>query len=401
MVEPRSSTSSSDRSGWFPWAAAVAVVSVLILDALLLGGSGPWGMILSHVPITNPSSHITARERAWLAEGSPPGQKVAVVLGTSRGMAGFSEPFLEEQVPNLDVVKLARPGHLPFQTRSLIEDLVDAKPDVVVFPLSEFNTHRPIRIEPVAGRGTANVRAIVNLLTAAGPGFAWENRTTVLRLFGAATLNGYRFREVLGLAGLYRLRRFTRQDFGRRDEGGLEPHAVRPFQAGREPIAFWEEAMAPMPEEQLQEISRQFGGPLGPTVRTHQTPMVREITAGSHGPIQYALVRQGVDRLLEAGIEVVIVETPLHSVSAELYDVGLRTEFLELARELSDKPGVTFVSLDESGPFVDEDFGDILHLGDLGQDKLSRAVLPALRASLAGSSADSTGAPAAPAAPGH
>ena len=110
-------------------------------------------------------------------------------------------------------------------------------------------------------------------------------------------------------------------------------------------------------------------------MRSLQIPMVREITPGAHVAILDQLVRRSVERLVEAGIEVVIVETPLHPVSAELYDVGLRASFLALARELDAMAGVTFLSLEDTGPFLPEDFGDLLHLGATGQAKLSGALL--------------------------
>lgn len=375
MVELRSSTSSSEGLGRFPWAALLALLAVVLFDAMLLGPMGPWPEILQRVGITNPASHFTARERVWLSSGSPAGKKAVIVLGTSRGMAGFSEPTMERENADLDVVKLARPGHLPFQMRSLIEELVVAKPNVVVLPISEFDTHRPIRIEPVAGRGTANFGAIVELLNAAGPGFVWSNRTTILRLFLASRLNGYRFRELLGLAGLSDLRRFERRGSSGPGARPMTLGGAPDVAAGQEPIAFWDGAVAPISEERLDTIAQQFDGPLGATVGTLQIPMIREITAGTHVPIQDQLIRSGVERLRDAGIEVVIVETPLHPVAAELYDTGLRSGFLELARELDAIPGVGFVSLDETGPFGDSDFGDLLHLNAAGQARLSEALL--------------------------
>ncbi len=345
----------------------------MILDVAVLGYGGPWRRILQRVGLTNPASHITARERVWLANGSPEGKKVAVVLGTSRGMAGFSEPLIERETVGWDVVKLARPGHLAFQTRSLIEELVDAKPDVVVLPISEFDTHRPVRIEPVSGRATANMGAIVDLVRAGGPEFAWTNRSTLLRLLAASSFRTYRFRELLGLAGVHDLRRFPREGYDERAKGvGLL--------TGPDSIAFWDGEELPVSEERLEAIAREFQGPLAPTVRTLQIPMVREITAGTHAPIQSHLIRRGVERLQEAGIEVVIVETPLHPATRELYDSGLRAEFLELANGLDEMPGVTFLSLDEVGPFGAEDFGDVLHLGRSGQERISRAILPNLAA---------------------
>jgi hypothetical protein len=98
------------------------------------------------------------------------------------------------------------------------------------------------------------------------------------------------------------------------------------------------------------------------------------------------LIRRSVERLEGSGIEVVLVEAPLHPSTADLYDTALRQDFLAFAESLVCELGATFVPLEAMAPFHAEDFADLNHFSIRGSRdgarKLSEGMVAGLRAAM-------------------
>ena len=91
------------------------------------------------------------------------------------------------------------------------------------------------------------------------------------------------------------------------------------------------------------------------------------------------LVRRAVERLRAAGADVILVEAPLSPMAAEYYDATIREEFVAFARDLARDPGVHFVPLERSPRYPEEELIDLVHLKPAGAQKLTAAILGALR----------------------
>jgi hypothetical protein len=259
----------------------------------------------------------------------------------------------------------------PFVTLSLVDESIDAGADVVVLLLSQFDTHRPLRIEPIPGKSSASLVAIGDLVEAAGPRFAWRIRETLYRIVAASVLNSYRFRDLLGRTGLNETREFALED----------RLSSRGFALMRGPAALGQprkQALSPAEREQLLQK-------LSPELRKRarrQFAWFSETRRGEHARVQMALVRRTVERLRGAGVEVFIVECPLHPLAAEIEEPGSREEFSALATALAAETGAHFLPLEAMPPYLSTDFNDLLHLGPTGADRLTNAVVSILRETL-------------------
>ncbi len=109
---------------------------------------------------------------------------------------------------------------------------------------------------------------------------------------------------------------------------------------------------------------------------------VAEITPGEHAELKRAFITRTVELLRAAGVEVIVVEGPLHPDAAELYDVRLREDFLAFMQRLTHEHGVRFTPLEELPHFEAKDFKDLLHVAPSGTLKLTGAILRALRPAL-------------------
>ena len=99
--------------------------------------------------------------------------------------------------------------------------------------------------------------------------------------------------------------------------------------------------------------------------------MISTIGPGDQVPMQRFLVKRAVMRLRETGIDVILIEMPIHPEAASLAPLRLRKRFLNFATNLSQKTGMIFVPLEEMPTFTAEDFADPIHLGRLGSAKLT------------------------------
>lgn len=366
----RSSTSSSDRwplaaASSLPLAALLAAALLLAADAALLGPWGAWQWL------SDRDGEERAKCRLELARvrEAPPGAPRAFVIGTSRVQEGFDVERARRELPGVALGKLGQPRFEPFVIRQLVDDLLAARADSAVILLSDFDTHRPLRLEPVPDPGTASLGALVDLLRLTGARFAIEQRTTLYRLLACSALYAYRYRTILTTAGFGKLRTFRFDErFGRRERGD-------PFR----PIALWggeRHAVAPAAKRSTFDLFP----PLMPSFMGRvQAGTIGEMSRGPHVRVQQALVRSAIEHLSRAGVRVAIVEAPLHPAAADLAEPGLRAEFLAFVRSLEADFGIGFVPLESAGAWAESDFVDLVHVGPEGAAKLTGSLIAGLR----------------------
>ncbi len=358
-----SSTSSSRR---WPWAALLAVALLFASDAAVLG---PWG-VWEWLAARDPEQRALNRLALARVREAPSGDPRAFVVGTSRVQEGFDAALARRELPGVAIGKLGQPRFEPFVIRQLADDLRAARASAVVILLSEFDTHRPLRLEPVPDPGTASLAALVDLLRATGPRFAIAQRTALYRLVACSVLDAYRYRPILHTAGLGRFREFRFDErFGRGERGD-------PFR----PIALWGGTRHVVAEAARRSTFDLFPPAIGSFMGRMQAGTVGEITRGPHVAVQQALIRRSVEVLLGGGARVAIVEAPLHPAAADLYEPALRQEFLAFARSLQAELGIAFLPLESFEPYAESDFADLVHVGPEGVRKLTRSLVAGLRA---------------------
>jgi len=349
----------------------VAVAVILAADAWLLGPDGPWQAFVSADPNSVVPARVALRDLRRAEAGRP---RVAVV-GTSMVIDGFDPEVAKRGLPGVYFAKLGHPRFEPFVLLQLVPELIAAKVDAVVLILSELDTHRPVRLEPVPGSSGASLAAVVELLRLTGPRFAVENRTTLYRLLASSALRLYRYRVDLEKLVPARLRAFATDDrFG---------HAPRPDPF--RPIAMWDGRHNAVPISAQRHTFDLFPPQMDQFTARIQAGTVQEITPGRHAEVQQALLRRVVSELREAGIEVVIVQGLMHPASQDYYDPARREEFLRFAASLESELGARFVPASALEPLAESDYYDLIHVNHAGAAKMTRGILAGLaRAGMAG-----------------
>lgn len=365
MAAP-SSTSSSERRR-LPWGGLLAVVLVVLVDTLGFGRFAPWEALREHVSRTNYMEIGVATDRLYfeMLRDLPEDTRSVALLGTSR--AGRGLPTFElakNALEGAEFLRFCHAGLSPFELHALVMELAKTPPDAAVFLLSEFETHRPLRLQTVLGAGS--VSALSDLVELAGAAFAFEHRDAFLGLSLASGLNAYRYRAIWSAAGLVTWRRFLPAHLDRKRDQLSAPVLM----AGERPLSL------NIRETQLQlaEIFPQASGAL---LRA-QLKQLRGISLGPHAELQMELTRRSVEALLAAGSRVLIVEGPLYPPADVFFAEEPREEFRRFARELEALPGVEVVWLSESGPFRAPVFGDLTHLDEPGARQLAASVHPRL-----------------------
>lgn len=369
----RSSTSSSELGpkppkGWrrWPWAGLTALLLVLAVDQLGLGLHGPWKRLESLVPPQAGMERGLVRDRLALrtmAENDDP-QRL-LVIGSSRVQKGFLSSKLRQAFGDQAAVyRFAHPGMEAFETRALVEELGVRRGDVVLFLWSEFDTHRPLIAS--AATSPASWRSTVELARRVGWRQTWQERQAFLRLLLADGLATYRYRPVLGQAGLWSLRRFP----GRQGK----PPAI----AGPRPLIDNQASRRPIDKERGVERAQRFLPDVGPRALWAQIGQCNQIAAGPHVAVNMALRRSTLELLRQAGAEVVIVEGPVHPVARTFYDPGLRQETVEFLDRQRRDLGVHLVLAEQIGELGPGHFSDLTHVNERGCRRLLRPLRPLL-----------------------
>jgi hypothetical protein len=368
-----SSTSSSEhprrRGRWarLPWAGLIALLLLLAADRVVFGTSGAW----EYLRPDDPNSAAWWRIELKRLVAQPPEQPRLVVVGTSRVIDGFDVELARRLLPGAAIAKLGYPRFEPFALLALVPEIVASGADAVCLIASAQDTHRPLRLEPVPGSSTASLAAVWELLRVTDWRFAVANRTALYRLVGTSALRLYRYRPDVRLTGLDTWGRFR-----------LDPERIpdtHPREDPFRPVALWgaeRHAVAPAALRSTFDLFPPLSDPWNARI---QSGIVQEITRGPHVEVQMALLRRAVEKLREAGIEVVILEGVMHPAARDLYDTSIRGEFLVFARELARDTGAHFVSTREMPLFAESDFYDLVHTNHRGAVKLTRSMLRAVR----------------------
>ena len=377
MVGNRLSTSSSS-AGSPPLAALMALFVGLLIDATAFNVPAFWRNVSVPENLYNLLELGVVRDRRELLDAdewvhSKPGEseRPVFVVGSSRVEHGFKV----DAVPKLGLsrerlVKLAHPQFFPFEMRAAAERIASYQPAVVVLALSELETHSPIDLQPGASFG--DVRAVIDLVRAMGPGFAFEHRKPLTRIALMSWFDTYHYRGVLEKAGLGNFRSFR--------------SARRPLEAFLSSVGSNEEVEDSGDEASIAdivaELDRDFPGP-GSIADRLQFATIRSIALGEHAQANLALTRRTVEILIRAGSRVVLVEPPIYPRARALYDAGAREEFVRFARTLSEHESVTFVSLDQNSEYALQDFNDLTHLNRQGANTFTLALLEVIADELA------------------
>ena len=360
--------------GRIPWAGLLAVLIVLLLDRTLLGPSGAWDwnlMRAEKLTFRSIYAGVLADRRALKAARAIDAAETKVfVVGSSRADQAFLAVLAEAAMPESHFFKLTHTLMDPFATRATVGELLAAGADVVVLPLSEIETHRPLRIEPLPATSVADPWTAIELGRAAGLRFSWDNRSSFQRILVAKLLNGYRFRDVVGRALLNPLRDFDPPErlLGRRmPEMRGDAVMGNPMRGNLEREVIWQLASQLPPR--LERKSRQL-------------PWFAEVQRGLHAKLQMDLVASTVDALVEAGVRVVVLDCPSHPIGASVQQEGARERFVEFAQGLVRPGSVRLIMRDELPALRDEHFRDLLHLSQSGATIATGHIVEAVRALL-------------------
>ncbi len=381
-MDSRSSTSSSDPEADRTWpreggpqtarqarraltAWILALVALVAIDRLLLGDGGPWEAIRQRIHRSHRFEWGIADDRLQMQRlrAAPPAQRRVLVVGSSQARAGFVIEHLSEPPPaTVAFGKIAHGGLNTFEIRSMVGDVLDLDPDVVVLFLSPLDLNSRLQVLPQAS--FASWSALLDLIRETGAGFSFRRRQTLYRLLAANLLNSYRYRQVLDRAFAGKLRRTALDPASELDRLVVKESTPRHLTRER--------------KNRLQaQLKAQFPD-LDPAWVTFSFHRIYNLTRGQHSRIQQRFVRRSVRRLTQAGVEVVIVEAPLHPLAAEIHELTIREDFLGFAASLERDFGLRSVLLESSGPFAADDFWDPVHVNEPGAVKLTRATLSAV-----------------------
>ncbi len=362
-----SSTSSSNRSlRRLPWAGLLFLALLLAIDRLAFGVTGTWAALSARDPYGVATSRLAMQE----IRREPLDKPRVLAVGPSRMFEGFSRQIASRRMPGVAFAKLTHPRFGAFVIRALVDDLLAMRPHAVVFLWSEIDTNRPLRLEPVPGSSAASLAAVWDLLRWTDLRFAIDNRTTFYRLVASSAFDAYRYRKALGDAGLGDTRSFT-------IDARLKP--PRPFPRIFGKIVLQGAEPKPVSRAERERIIESFGPEANRRFVDLSIDFAAEITPGEHADLKRAFITRTVELLRGAGVEVIVVEGPLHPLAAELYDVRLREDFLAFMQRLTREHGVRFTPLEKLPRFEAEDFKDLLHVRASGTLKITGAILKALR----------------------
>lgn len=373
MAVSPSSTSSSDRSraGW-PLAGALALLLFFAADRLVFDWVPLWEAVVQRIP--GRSMHASGAAKARLALSRArrldPDLPTSFVLGSSRTIYGYTP----ERVPPADrppgeVFELSHPQLFGFEMLAYADELVEIGPTSVVFLVSEFDTHRPLEL--MTGSACASLSAVAFLARALPRDVREAQQQMLIRLSLESLVQSYRYRSILGAAGLDRVRTFELDPRYGRFSRGHVVEIIGPGQKSR-----------PSPE-QVQSIVDALGG--GNSKRGRRAyfkshHLLTPITRGQHAELQMSLLREAVSRLRSAEVEVIVVEAPVSPLAPGLYDTTIRQDYLDFVASLERDHGIHFVALDPDRPYLRSEFGDLVHLGASGAERLTRTVNQAIRA---------------------
>ncbi len=396
----------------FPTAGLLSVVLVLAFDRLALSPQGPWEWIGARLGGEPLETGVVADRLELRRAESFDGRPLVVIAGSSRVQAGVEPGLLAAgELPEANFLRLAHPGITPLILRTMTDTILAREPALVVLLVSEFDTHHPLLLVPKASFG--GLGAVVDLVRATGPAFAFERRTDVLRFTLAGLLASYRYRSVLDAAFGERWTDFSAYDpryvaaiqptwFGgnpqfdrewqsalmrlapaERDAffEGLEAARVADEAFGSEaPGPYdrpdWSRAEAPfLIDEDFERAMVALDGELGSRMPYTIYAHLRDLALADYARVQKALVARTVETLVAGGTRVLLVDGPVHPGAAAFFDPAVRADFLAFARELARDAQVELLESEELETFAKWQFKDLSHLNRSGARQLTGAIL--------------------------
>ena len=375
-----------------PWAALIALGIVVYVDRTSVADRERWMDIRNRLEaLPEPVVRVEigkakdVLQLGNLAE-TPPELRRLVVLGNSRARVGLNLRDLEDV--DIQLAKLAHAAVSPYVMRTMARDIAAAQPDLVVLMLSEIDTHRPVELVPSACFQSPD--ALWQLLRTE-PSLLWKQRQKLEQVTIGTVLQSYLNGDVLDRSYLNDFREIRTQEpeagtgasGGKKKPKGRRNRPVPRKQlevesenARYRPRRIEERDIEPPPIENLDEIRAEFEKFFKrKRVRNSTLNIGYAIQKGAHVQTQMGLIEKTIEILTQAGSKILIVEGPLNPLTNLLYDEeSTRAEFLSFVDEMKEKHGVHFQRLEETGPFVEKDFTDLLHLKGTSARKLSAKV---------------------------
>ncbi len=351
----------------FPWAGALALVVLLVVvEWGLLGPSGPWAWLRTQLPAVDPLERGLIDDRLALqrAAGLDAATPRVVLVGTSRTNAAFQPELIDGALtPPIDFLEMTHTRVFPHELRSMIDDVIAAKPDVVLTVLSELEFFTPLKIVPLATGGSLS--GLLELGMATGPTFVLENRQAFYRMLTVVFSDAYRYRGVLAKTIFDPWRRFPMPQGQASSQAQTWPDLM----ADGEPMP-----LDPAAEARIADALREFYGSKDQIVDM-QVQQLRSMRDGRHAQIKRDMMDRCIELLLAEGIEVVIVEGSVHPDSLALFDAAEgRKSFTAWANSAAELPGVHFLPIEQFGEFEPLDFRDLTHLNKRGATKFTLAL---------------------------
>ncbi|MCB9898520.1 MAG: hypothetical protein H6825_10990 [Planctomycetes bacterium] len=365
-----SSVHEGERTGFarWPWGGLVALVLVLLFDKLVFGIHGPWERIAAMLPQESTAALELGLARDRLeqraAAEAPHDEPRVVLVGTSRTDAAFQPDTIPQELwPPIRFYEQTHARVFPHELRSMIDEVIGYEPDLVVTLLSEFELTVPLRLVPQATGGSFS--ALFELMRLTGPEFSFEHRLEFLRMAACGGLDGYRYRDVVGKAGLTALRRFPSTHL-HATEGMVWPEVptdTRPM------------PMDPAAEQEALDALYAFYAGKEFAVRV-EFQQIRSMRPGMHADINMAIMERNFELLREAGAEVLVIEGVDNPRTYALYDyAACRPIFLDFMQRMQREHGVRFIPREELPPLDEIDFRDLTHSGKLGAQKYTAVIM--------------------------
>lgn len=355
------------RRGGVPAAGLAALVLVLLLDRWGLSREATWAWFDAQQPLSSGMAPGLVLDRIDLIHmerliTAAPGHAKVAVVGTSRARRGLQNEAISPVVGGrTHVYKLAHAGMQPLEVAALTDDLLAVDVDLVVLPLSAFDTHRPLRLDPVTAPGSA--AALAALVRAGGWPLVRAESDALLQLGLACLLESYRYREVFRDVGAERF--FGLQQLGRRLALANRP--------GADDSPVYRRALA-LVAERWPELSA--------NTRRAGLDQILSMQDGPHVAVQRGLLAWAVRRLADADVDVMILEMPLAPLAGRFHDAGLDDRFSAFAEKLAQHERVEFLPGPRLGVFTAADFVDLTHLGDEAALRLSARVAAHIKRSV-------------------
>jgi hypothetical protein len=283
-----------------------------------------------------------------------------LLMGTSRMAQAWEPRRIDPPVPDaIRVFSIKHTQVYPPVIRAVADELRDTAPEVVLLGISEVDTHRVVDL----GNRTAfpSARLYFEAARDLGPGWLFQERQGLYRYLLGDLVVGYDQRKIIGKMGLEKLRRF------KTDRPARGAASFPDTEQERDVVERLERAGTYQPGEAGLKRALRF-----------QVEEMSELSAGPHANAQMAFVRRAVETFRAGGSEVILFELPVSPAAADLFDGGLRAEFLSFAETLEAELGARLVPLEAHRPFRTRDFTDLTHLEPRRAAETTEAMLEAI-----------------------